>query len=68
MQHYNKVDAHLFEPIAPPGNTSRISVFFVQNLQFATDQFVKTKNRDPVQNETSTPEKLLKEGSCVPYR
>lgn len=65
MQHFNKVDAHLFEPIAPPGNTLRIGYlfFFVQNLQLATDQFFKTENRDPVQNETSTQEKLLKVGA-----
>lgn len=65
MQHFNKVYAHLFELIAPPGNTLRISVFFVQNLQLSTDQFFKTKNRDPVQNETSTPEKLLKVRACL---
>lgn len=69
MQHFNNVDAQLFEPIAPTGNTLRIPVFFfVQNLQLATDQFKKTNNRDPVQNETSTPEKLLKVGSSVPYK
>lgn len=68
MQHFNKVDAQLFELIAPAGNTLRIPVFFVQNLQLATDQFLKTKNRDPVQKETSTPEKLLKVRSTVPYK
>lgn len=43
MQHFNKMCAHLFEPIAPPGNASRISVFFVQNLQFQPTNFLKPK-------------------------